>query len=406
MNSNIYKSNFFKIALIGLLFLPALVAKAAGPEPADSLICYKTLPSCAPNREFEKNIQREFYTSANGTTVLYNRYGQIRAYTWNEKKVKINIQIFVNASDQRNADKLLEKINVNFVNTNGYIKAETVIQQSNTSIWDQFNSQPQYSDFRVNYEVWLPADNQLDIANRYGDTYISALNGRLLADIKHGDIQVEAVRNDINLKMEHGHAILKGAQNIYGQVISGSIVADQANQVQMETRNAKCTFRRANDVTLTSKYDEINIGVIQSLRLQALFTNLTALETQSAWITTQYGDLHFNHITKILDANCQYGDLEISKINAGFQNIQINTQHTDVHISTGGAPYRFSIKNDHATVVYPKGAVYNQSVAAAYNGNRTMVKEAYPVLKEGYVGSPNSKSQFKANLTYGRLTFK
>ena len=85
----------------------------------------------SPTQEFTRNINREFGTTAEGMTALYNKYGTVNVKTWQNNSVKIDISIVVNAGSQREADKIFDRIKVNFANAAGYVKAETMIEQSN-----------------------------------------------------------------------------------------------------------------------------------------------------------------------------------------------------------------------------------------------------------------------------------
>ena len=70
-----------------------------------------------PAQEFTKTINREFGTSTDGTTALYNKYGDVKVKTWQNNSVKIDVTIVVNAKTQREADEAFKNLNVNFINT-------------------------------------------------------------------------------------------------------------------------------------------------------------------------------------------------------------------------------------------------------------------------------------------------
>lgn len=123
-----------------------------------------------PAQEFTQTINREFSTAEDGTTALYNKYGTVKVKTWQNKSVKIDVTIVVNAKTPKEADGTFKRINVNFTNAWGYVKAETVIAEvlySRTNSWWPFQSCG--DDFKVNYEVWIPAANKLDLKNKYGN---------------------------------------------------------------------------------------------------------------------------------------------------------------------------------------------------------------------------------------------
>jgi hypothetical protein len=393
MKAKVYKNLFLPRYWAATILCSLLFSALQAASPGDTLTCVAH-GACTngPSQEFSKKINREFYTSANGTTAVYNRHGKIQVHTWAEKKVKMNITILVNARDQKEADRILNTINVNFTNTNGYIKAETFIGDQNSTIFTKNNCY----DFSINYDVWIPTDNQLDLSNRYGDCYVANMNGKLISDVKYGDLHAETVKSDAHLKIEYGKATLKSAQNLYGQVGYGGITVDQADNIQMETRNSECTFRRAKDVRISSKYDDLDLGAIGELRLQTKFSDVKTISAKSAWITSQYSDVAFGNISNLLDANCQYGDLTVEKVQPGFESVSLTGLHTDMQINTSGSAFRFNIQSEQTDVKYPSQAIFVQLASPA---NRI-------ITKNGYTGSSSAKSMVKAQLKYGGLSFR
>ena len=69
------------------------------------LLCFVIagmLPAQAngPKQEFTRTINREFGTTVDGMTALYNKYGTVNVKTWQNNSVKIDITIVVNAGSQ------------------------------------------------------------------------------------------------------------------------------------------------------------------------------------------------------------------------------------------------------------------------------------------------------------------
>lgn len=61
----------------------------------------------------------------------------------------------MNAGSQREADKIFDRIKVNFANAIGYVKAETMIEQSKR-LWEGGNT----CDFKINFDISMPIGNQ------------------------------------------------------------------------------------------------------------------------------------------------------------------------------------------------------------------------------------------------------
>jgi hypothetical protein len=409
MERHVYK--LVTSAMIALMLVGAAnISKAGNPGDTTGNCTTALRVDCpcagGPTREFVKTITRDFKTSANGTTAIYNRHGDINIRTWSENRVKIDINIVVNAYNQKEAEKAMGQINANFTNTNGYIKAETMIGNLNNwggSYYDWVDkSEKKCQDYRISYEVWIPADNQLDLQNKYGASFVSNINGKLSADIWYGDLRVENVRSDVNIKIEGGNATLGSVKNLYGQVASGGIVIENAADIQMDIRNSECTFRRAGNIRLTSKYDNLAFGNIENLRLQTKYSEVNVLSARTAFITAQYTDAKISNIGLQLDADFQNGDLVVEKLNAGFDLVNLIGNAANVVISRApGISYKYLINGNNTQMVLANTGTGNKAYSKnASNGNSGFVKE-------GMIGNDgNTRSTLKARMTYGSITLK
>lgn len=395
-----------------LLVCGAAVVLKAG-SPGDTLseypveIRYVYCPCEGPTREFVKTINRDFKTSEAGTTAIYNRHGDVSIRTWSENHVKINITVVINAYDQKQADQAMSQINANFTNTNGYIKAETMIGDLNdwgANYYDWVDkSVKKCQDYRINYEVWIPAGNQLDLQNKYGTCIVSSMNGRLIADVRHGDLRVENARSEANIKMLDGKATIGTAKNLYGQIASGGIIVENATDVQMDTWNSECTFRRATNVRLTSKYDNLALGNIENLRLQAKYSDVSVMSAKTAFITSQYSDTKISNVGLQLDADFQNADLTVNRLNSGFDLVNLIGNTANISITRApGVSYRYAINGNNTAMNLSSSAASPKGTSRlASNGSGS------GFVKEGLIGNDsNTRSALKARMTHGSIVLK
>ena len=345
----------------------------------------------SPTQEFTRNINREFGTTAEGMTALYNKYGTVNVKTWQNNSVKIDITIVVNAGNQREADKIFDRIKVNFANASGYVKAETMIEQTSGSWWSGSGN-----DFKINYEVSMPVGNQLDLKNRYGNSYVAPLNGKLIAEIKYGDLRTESVNNDADLNLGYGKCYIARVKNIYGQVSYGELTITEAREIQLDTKYSELKGDKASSLRLTSKYDDFELGDIDDLRLQTKYANLRVRSARSAYVTAQYTDIRFANVAETLDADLSYGSLKVENIGKGVSNVNVVGKYTDIQLyAERGASYRFELEGHYTDIKTPPGAVFrNQTSTSNYE------------KLEGYVGDANAKAFVKAKLSYGGLVLR
>ncbi|MFN0015869.1 MAG: hypothetical protein ACKVU2_15105 [Saprospiraceae bacterium] len=362
------------------------------------LVCLVVLGSAVqalaggPTQEFSKKINREFNISATGTTAIYNKYGKVNINTWQNNSVKIDITIVVNATDQRTADRTFERIKVNFMNTADYVKAETVIESEAKISWLGNNCQ----DFKINYEVWMPIGNQLDLKNKYGNSFVAALNGKLKAEIKYGDLRTEAVNNNADLSIGYGKANLAKVRNLTGYLSYGGLNITEAAEVQMDSKYSDFQIDQAMAVRVTSKYDNFNLGDIEDLRVQTKYANLRVNTTKAVYVTAQYTDVKMNSISGSVDADLNYGSLKVGALGRNFSEARIVGKYTDVQMNVeSGAAFRFDAEGMHTGLRTPHGATISRKD-----------KKGSHSLVAGFVGDAKAPRLVHARLSYGDFTLK
>jgi len=362
------------------------------------LVCLTVLGSATyaladgPKQEFSKKINREFNISATGTTAIYNKYGKVNINTWQNNSVKIDITIVVNAGDQRTADRTFDRIKVNFMNTADYVKAETVIETESKMSWIGGTCE----DFKINYDVWIPIGNQLDLKNKYGNAYVANLNGRLKAEIKYGDLRTETVNNNADLSLGYGKASMAKVRNLTGYISYGGLTLTDAAEVQMDTKYSDFQIDRASAVRVTSKYDNFNLGDIEDLRVQTKYANLRVNTTKAVFVTAQYTDVKLNSISGSVDADLNYGSLKVGALGRNFSEARIVGKYTDVQMNVeSGANFRFDAETTHAGLRTPSGAtISKQNKQGGYSA------------VEGFVGDANAPRLVLARLSYGGFTLR
>lgn len=352
-----------------------------------------TLFAKGPKQEFVKNINREFSTNINGMVSLYNKYGSVNVKTWHSNSVKIDINIRVNASSQAAADKMFERISVNFASTTGYVKAETVIQNK-TGWWIEDNL---CQDYKINYDVWMPQGNSLDLKNKYGNSYVATLSGKLYAEIKYGDLRTELLNADADLNLSYGKAFIAGLSNLYGQVSYGEVNLTAAKgEVQLDSRYSELHLDKANAVRLTSKYDELHLGDISDLRIQTKYSDMEAQKVGAVFITAQYTDLKMMAVTTSADLDLNYGSAKIEALGRDFADVNVVAKYTDVYVGTDRTSrYNFRIDGMHTDISRPPGASIRRS-------ERSSSTE----MLEGHVGDGTARGSVKGRIQYGSFVLK
>ncbi|MEM9259420.1 MAG: hypothetical protein AAGA62_07215, partial [Bacteroidota bacterium] len=117
-------------------------------------------------QDFEKTFSESFDVDRSGSVHLENRYGEIKVETWDRDEVKVDVRIKVSARDKEAADRIFDRIEINFSGSGNHASATTIIgdrgrkgkslikQIIDGDWWNSGNNSS--NDFRIYYRVQMP----------------------------------------------------------------------------------------------------------------------------------------------------------------------------------------------------------------------------------------------------------
>ena len=159
--------------------------------------------------EKTKEYNEKWAASSVQSLEITNKFGEIKVINEGGSEITINVVITVEARDEKRADDLLDKINVEFKKSGSTVKAVTTIESN-------FKSQRKFS---IDYVVNIPPDKNLKIANKYGNTIVNELTGNGDFNIQYGNFSAnELTGENIKIELAYGNANIGSAGNINAQV--------------------------------------------------------------------------------------------------------------------------------------------------------------------------------------------
>lgn len=341
--------------------------------------------------EYTKTIKKEFDIARDGTTSITNKYGKVEVKTWDRNRVKIDVTIVVKASSESNAQEVFDRISVDFSNGSTYVKAVTEIEPQRKSIWNWGGSSK--SDYRINYEVYLPEENSLELDHKYGDAYVAALRGEGDIRIKYGNLRADGFDRDASIYLGYGSGTIERVSDMKAEVSYGKIFCKEARDVSLMTKYSKINIEEAGEVRSESKYDGYELGAIRSLVNEGKYDNIRIEKVDEVEIEARYTDLRLGELTRRLDLEMQYGGASIEELSRNFEEVSIEGSYTSFKIGVeGGGAFRMDAETNYAGIGYPS----DMTVTYEYEkGSDHAVR--------GYVGSENASANIRARLNYGGL---
>lgn len=312
-----------------------------------------TLCSLSPqaNREFTKTIKKEFDISADGTTSIHNKYGKVNIDTWTNNRVKVEVIIEVNANSEEVAQSIFDRIDIDFSNSSNYVRARTEIASQSGSWWKSNN---QKADYSINYRVWLPETNQLELQTSYCDSKVARLRGGADVEVKYGNLEMEGLDEDLNLRLAYGKANIQRVGHSQIESAHCTITLDEARDIDIESKYSTIIVERAGDVRSETKYDTYKLGKVGEFRNTGKYDNLEIQEASSIYVDSDYTHFYARSISRNLNIEISYGDITVEEIRPGFSQATLLGDYTDFKLGVASnTSYQLDANAVYAGIGYP-----------------------------------------------------
>lgn len=361
------------------------------------LLLFVTLVNCTAGpevfvrKEYTKTIKKEFDIAANGTTYLSNKYGEVAVKTWDRNRVKISVDIVVDAGSEDKANDIFDRISVNFSNARDYVKAMTEIESSRSSWWS-WGSSSSKGDYRINYEVYLPASNNLDLELKYGDAYVANMEGKVKLNLKYANFKVEGVGDDSTIDFAYGNGAIQNARDLTTSLSYGKLDIEQVNDISLTTKYSKINIEKAGDVRCETKYDTYRLMEIADFKNYGKYDNFAIRSAQNVSLEGKYSSLEAEAVSQRVDLDMEYGSANFG-LGSQFQEASMNGRYTDFKVNVAsGTAYRLDAIATYAGINYPADLEVVREIS------KSSSQEV-----EGYSRNRDAKAMIKARLNYGGL---
>ena len=371
-----------------VLLLWLCIGLSIGLRASDSLVIH--------NKEYVRSIKKEYAISPEGEVALNNDHGKVNVKTWEKNRVKVDVKITVHASSQLAADKIFNKIKLNFLNNSSSISAKTTYKQT-TSWWSEWIWTPEKDQYSIDYEVHLPKTNSLKLRNRHGDVTVAALKGPVELDLAHCNLKMEEVKEDLSLKFAFGNGTVLQANNAELEVKYGKLIVHEARDIELNSSYSKIQIDKAKDVKSESLHDTYLVGEVDEFINQGKYDNINIAYADKVETISIYTDVMIERVDNRVDFDLKHGGASIIMVSKGFSELNLYGSYADYKVSIeDGASYKINASSDNSGISCP------ENMKIVYENNK---KDNYDL--EGYIGNATAhKGVIKAKVSNGGLKVK
>lgn len=310
------------------------------------LLLFAAGAGASHDQEARKTLTREFAADRNTQLEMSNRYGKIEIKTWDKPLVKMTSTVIVKASSKSKAEDRLNQIQTDMAKSGNNIRAVTTIAENNSSWWSGWWGGGSGTTMEINYEVYMPADVPSIIENKYGNIYLQDLSGKTSLNLKYGNLYAGDINNDFLLEIGYGKATVGETKNLSGTLSYSDYIGKKAGMVILTTKYSKVQLDEMAGITANSKYDTYKLGTAGSVTMTGSYDDVSFTSLQKGKFTAKYTNLSLGSVGQSLEADIDYGSLQVENLKAGFTNMKVNTDYAPVKIR-GAVPCRVEISGKY-----------------------------------------------------------
>jgi hypothetical protein len=203
---------------------------------------------------------------------IHNQHGEIEITAWLKDTILIKIETIVMAEYRDMANEVFDRLNINQTTLEGMAFMRTAFDE-------EFHSS---FPFRINYEVFMPADKKLIIDNRFGNVTITDITAKM------------------DIKLEYGNLTQSGLQEadtIIANLSFGEAQFNKIHHAEAEIYNSGVKIESVHSAVISGKYCQIDIGDAGSLDFSNHTARININRVENLNINGQFCFVSVNELT-------------------------------------------------------------------------------------------------------------
>lgn len=322
--------------------------------------------------EKKKNVNLSFTVSSSDKISLNNQFGDIKVNFWDKKEVRVEVLIVANASSEDRAANFINSVDVAGKKDDGQVTIKTYIERSDNRNW---SNKGEKHSLKIDYMVYMPKSNPLQVKNSFGNTYLPSFSTPLKVDQSYGKLVTEDISN---AESEIKIAFCQGS---YIKSMTGGRLKASYSGIKME---------KADDFDFDNSFGDIDIKEVGRI------------DAKISYSSGSIGLLKESGVLK-LDFS---GDFRLGSIGRNVKELDIKANYSPVALTLDdNITYEFDVKAHYGDFDYPK----DRGISFTRN-TETEKKESYSFnptkYYEGKVGKGSSTCRITVNGNFSSVKLK
>jgi len=292
-----------------------------------------------------KTITKSFAVPGNSNLRIVNKYGPVVINTWSSDSVKLEINITAWGKNDKNVEKLMRRVDFDFIQSSRYLELITVLDRSSGFFTEVWNNIGDYSKtllnqnkLKIEYNVSIPDDLDLEIENKFGDIYFQEYKGKVVIKLSHGNIRATKF-SQLDLDLSFGNADIKSIRDGV-----------------FNLKAAECSFPFIGNGKINSSSSEVRIREISFLKMNSQSDRKFIVEkADEIQGTSNFSKIEIEQVSDDVRLELNYGELQMGKIYPGFTTIDVKGKNTPIFIGfTKGSSFNLDVEGKEDRIIIPQ----------------------------------------------------
>ncbi|OUS01625.1 hypothetical protein A9Q86_07590 [Flavobacteriales bacterium 33_180_T64] len=292
--------------------------------------------------KLSKEIKKTYPLSNEGALFLENKYGDVYINGWDKDFIEITVNIEAKGKNTDKTKELLNLINSRIVATDKQVIVKSEISNKNPGFFNKYIHKidpfkNEKTNTEINYTIYLPKSAEIELLNKYGDVIISDWNGKLKANVEHGDLRITDSITNSNVSVKYGKL---RANSLY----KATIIA----------KDASVSINHSNSLKLDSNGSEITLGGVDNLELNSNKDTIEIDQLKNTHGTAKYSTITCNTISNSINLELNLTELRLLKFLNAYPRVTINQKSSEVYINISETNFNFDANLEQGVLRIPK----------------------------------------------------
>lgn len=268
--------------------------------------------------EKNKTYSKSYPADGNDQLSISNTYGSVTVNTWNRNEFKVEVNIKVETGSDKDADKLLSAVTIDDNKQGNIVSFRTNydgdLMNKTSRLWDAAFSGSRTRKLEINYTVYMPSRNALSVRNKYGNTELPDLDGKVTADCAYGSLKAGRLNGgDNDIKVRYGSANINEVNSSDVDMAYGSLEIGKADKLNANFRYGSAKIGRLTSVgNISVKYGSPLVITDLDRNFKSLSVNceysgvklgLSGDESADFDVTVKNGSFHYGGSVNVTSKN-------------------------------------------------------------------------------------------------------